>query len=69
MPLPAANKRRFPMRFADTIQNIRTIIARRAKYMRLVAEIENLSDRDLSDIRGDRSEMLFQAYVEVYGTP
>ena len=55
------------MLFADTIQNIRTIFARRARYRCLVAEIESLTERDLTDIRGDRSEMLFQAYAEVYG--
>ena len=56
------------MLFAGTIQNIRKSLARRAHYMRIVAEIESLTTRDLADIGGDRSEMLFQAYAEVYGT-
>lgn len=40
--------------------------AKRNRYNRLVAEIEALSPRDLSDLRADRSEMLRQVYREIY---
>lgn len=48
------------MIFDDIVARARTNIAKRRRYNRLVAEIENLSSRDLADLRADRSEMLFQ---------
>lgn len=41
--------------------------ARRRQYKRLVAEIDTLTPRDLTDIRADRSELLYRAYQQVYG--
>jgi len=40
--------------------------AKRAKYNRIVAEIEALSPRDLADLRADRTDMLRQVYREIY---
>ena len=51
----------------QTIHALRNVLAKRSRYARMVAEIEGLSERDLSDLRADRAEMLYQAYQEVYG--
>ena len=45
----------------------RESIAKRKHYNRLVAEIENLTSRDLADLRADRSEMLYQVHKQIYG--
>lgn len=42
-------------------------IAKRRQYNRLANEIENLSARDLADMRADRGEMLRQVYKQIYG--
>ncbi len=42
-------------------------LERRRRYVRLVEEIQGMSNRDLADIRGNRAEMLRHAYLEVYG--
>ncbi|PBB88830.1 MULTISPECIES: hypothetical protein [unclassified Mesorhizobium] len=55
------------MIFDDIVARARTNIAKRRRYNRLVAEIENLSSRDLADLRADRSEMLFQVHKQIYG--
>lgn len=51
----------------DIVSRARDSIARRRRYNQLVNEIESLSDRDLADIRGSRSEMLYQARKQIYG--
>ena len=55
------------MFFDSLIARARESVAKRKQYKRLVAEIDGFSSRDLADIRADRSEMLFQAYKQVYG--
>ena len=55
------------MIFASTFQTIRSVLEKHQRYSRMAAEIEALSNADLADIRGDRAEMLFQAWQEVYG--
>lgn len=55
------------MLFATLIARIQDRLAKRAQYLRLVAEIESLDQRDLADIRGDRTEMLASAHRQVYG--
>ena len=55
------------MIFDSFMTRARTSIAKRKHYNRLVAEIENLSGRDLADLRADRSEMLFQVHKQIYG--
>lgn len=49
------------------LNSLQNRIEKRRKYKRLVAEINELSGRDLADIRADRSELLFSAYKQVYG--
>jgi len=49
------------------IARLQDSLAKRRRYLRLVAEIESMSTRDLVDIRGDRSEMLAQAHRQIYG--
>ncbi|WP_245463422.1 MULTISPECIES: hypothetical protein [unclassified Mesorhizobium] len=53
--------------FDNLVSRARVSIAKRRQYNRLVAEIENLSGRDLADLRADRSEMLYQIRKQIYG--
>jgi len=53
--------------FDNLVSRARASIAKRRQYNRLVAEIENLSGRDLADLRADRSEMLYQVRKQIYG--
>ncbi|WP_192246432.1 hypothetical protein [Mesorhizobium silamurunense] len=55
------------MIFDNLVSRARNNIAKRRHYNRLVAEIENLSSRDLADLRADRSEMLYQIHKQIYG--
>ena len=55
------------MIFDGLMTRARTTIAKREHYNRLVAEIENLSGRDLADLRADRSEMLYQIHKAIDG--
>jgi len=48
-------------------ENLKNRIAKRARYNRMVSEIRSLTDRDLADFNGDRTEMLRAAYQDVYG--
>ena len=42
-------------------------IEKHREFNRLANEIASLSQRDLADLRADRSEMLRHAYSKVYG--
>ena len=42
-------------------------MAKHRRYRKLVDEISSLTDRDLADFNGNRSEMLHNAYRDVYG--
>ena len=53
--------------FDNLVSRARASMAKRRHYNRLVAEIENLSSRDLADLRADRSEMLYQIHKQIYG--
>ncbi len=53
--------------FGTFITQARNRLEKRQRYNRMVAEIQSMSPRDLADINGNRSEMLFHAYREVYG--
>ena len=55
------------MMFSNLVKHAKSWIDKRIRYNRLVAEIESLTNRDLVDIGGDRSEMLRHAYRDVYG--
>ena len=55
------------MILSNLVAKTQSHLAKRRQYNRLVAEIESLSPRDLSDLRADRSEMLHHAYRRVYG--
>lgn len=48
-------------------ERLKTRIAKRARYNRMVEEINSLTARDLADFNGDRTDMLRAAYQEVYG--
>jgi len=55
------------MIFSNLVKHARTRMEKRARYSRLVAEIQGLTPRDLADIGADRGEMLRHAYRDVYG--
>ncbi|WP_146148840.1 DUF1127 domain-containing protein [Pseudaminobacter soli (ex Li et al. 2025)] len=55
------------MIFANAVAVAKDAIAKRRRYNALVAEIQSLTSRDLADINGNRSEMLYHAYRQVYG--
>lgn len=46
---------------------IKARIAKRNRYNRMVEEINSLTQRDLADFNGDRTEMLRAVYADVYG--
>ena len=49
------------------VSRARDGLARRRRYNQLINEIEALTDRDLADIRGNRTDMLRAARKQVYG--
>jgi hypothetical protein len=53
--------------FASLIADLKVRLERRRTYRRKVAEIRDLSTRDLADLRADRSEMLHHLWLETYG--
>jgi hypothetical protein len=55
------------MMFHDMISRTKDRIARRRRYNALVSEILSLSDRDLADMNGNRSEMLYSVHKQIYG--
>lgn len=55
------------MIFRNLIDQTRGRIEKRRRYIRMIEEIQGMSNRDLADIRGNRAEMLRHAYLEVYG--
>ena len=55
------------MIFASLISYFKNRMAKQAEFLRLMAEIDNLSDRDLRDLRADRLEMIRHAREQVYG--
>ncbi|MGP2490412.1 hypothetical protein ACTDI4_02110 [Mesorhizobium sp. PUT5] len=55
------------MLFDNLVSRARNSLDKRRRYNRLVAEIQNMSDRDLADIRASRSEMLYQVRKQIYG--
>ena len=63
----AATERKPVMIFSNLLSRTQDHLAKRRQYKRLVAEIEALSPRDLTDMRADRREMLYHAYKNVYG--
>ena len=56
------------MIFSSLFSNLRHAHAKRARYLKLVAEIEALSERDLADFNGNRAAMLAHAWQETYGS-
>lgn len=56
------------MIFASLIAGLRLRLEKRREYNRKVAEIRDLSSRDLTDLRADRGEMLSHLWQETYGT-
>ena len=65
---PGNNKKRNPvMTFSGIIAQIKDRRAKRAQFLRIADEINAMSQHDLADIRGDRTEMLRSAYLEIYG--
>ena len=55
------------MIFDSFINSTRNRIEKRKRYNRIIAEIRAMSDRDLADISANRTDMLYNAYREIYG--
>ncbi len=55
------------MLFVGLIAHIKDRLAKRSEFRRLIAEIDTLSERDLVDLRADRTEMVRHARWQVYG--
>jgi len=55
------------MLFASLIAHIKDRLAKRARFRRMIDEINSLTNADLTDLRADRTDMLRSAYQEVYG--
>lgn len=55
------------MIFNSLIKDARARLAKRKRYNQLVGEINSLTDRDLADMNGNRSEMLHHARKEIFG--
>ena len=49
------------------ITTLRTALANRRAYNRVMLEIENLDARELSDMNVDRGTLIAGAYRQVYG--
>jgi cell division protein FtsB len=52
--------------FATFIARLQDRLEKRRRYQRLVAEIMDLSEREIADLQGDRSEMIRYARWRVY---
>jgi hypothetical protein len=61
------SRRMTSMIFSNLVRNARGRIEKRMRYGRLVAEIQSLTERDLTDIGAARGDMLRHAYLDVYG--
>lgn len=53
--------------FSTLINTARDRVAKRRRYNQLVNEIMGMTQRDLADINGNRTDMLVSAHREVYG--
>lgn len=53
--------------FDTFVSNAQSRLDKRRRYNRAVNEIMSLSDRDIADMRGDRSQMLHDVKREIYG--
>ena len=53
--------------FTSTLDSVRSRLHKRRRYNRLVNEIMGMTERDLADINGNRTDMLRHAYSEIYG--
>jgi hypothetical protein len=63
----ASQKGTYMLLFASLVADLKVRLERRRTYRRKVAEIRDLSTRDLADLRADRSEMLHHLWLETYG--
>ncbi len=55
------------MIFNGLFKEARAHLAKRKRYNQLVDEINGLSERDLADFNGNRSEMLYHVRKEIFG--
>ena len=51
----------------DLFSRAQNRFEKQRRYNRAVAEINSLSNRDLSDMRADRSELLYWARKDILG--
>lgn len=62
-----ALRKRLNRKELEMFETLKTRLAKRARYNRMIDEIKSLTSRDLADFNGNREEMLRAAYTEVYG--
>lgn len=55
------------MIFTDLIVATQRRIAKRRRFNRLAAEIQGLTNRELSDMHADRHQMMRELRREIYG--
>jgi hypothetical protein len=55
------------MLFATAVARLQNYLDKRRTYKRKLAEINDLSTRDLTDLRADRHEMIRHLQREVFG--
>jgi hypothetical protein len=65
--VPLAAQKGTAMIFNSLIKDARAHLAKRKRYNQLVGEINSLTDRDLADMNGNRSEMLHHARKQIFG--
>ena len=65
--MSAATNWRPLMILNSMITRTKNRIAKRRRYNDLVSEILSLSDRDLADMNGNRTEMLRHVRQQIYG--
>ncbi len=54
--------------FSSLIKNVRSRVEKHNRFNRLANEINGMTERDLADINGNRTDMLRHAYQQVYGS-
>ena len=53
--------------FSNLVSQAQSRFVKRRRYNRLVGEIMSMSDREISDLRADRGQMLHDARKAIYG--
>jgi hypothetical protein len=66
-PIRRTQSERRKTMFDTLLSKAQSRLDKRRRYNRVISEIMSLSDRDIADLRADRSQMLRDARQEIYG--